>query len=312
LDFNDARNTLVTQSNTYDLILSQPSHPWLAGAAGVYTQEFWEIVRSRLNQGGIMGQWINLFRMDAATLSSIFQAFYSVFPHGLSLAVTRNGDLLLIGALEPLRFNPERMDRILAEPRVKAILGAHGLKTHRELLWYFAMSRRGALNAAADAVPNKDTNLLSEVRLAALRTNPRGADSPYVLLKKNMTLDLLPFLDPDIAVDWLYGQANYYLKAKSYSRANLAARQLMILDPVRGRAVTFERLSRMGKQEAAFRLYAEDQEWPDRTHQQQALALAEVGREDEAWHAVARIVDPADLARASTQLKKKLGKRNME
>ena len=71
LDFNDARNTLLVERTRYDLIVSQPSHPWLAGAANVFTRQFWEIVKSRLNERGVFGQWINLFKMDATTLRSL-------------------------------------------------------------------------------------------------------------------------------------------------------------------------------------------------------------------------------------------------
>lgn len=255
-----------------------------------------------------MGQWVNLFKMDAATLGSIFQAFYGVFPYGMSLAVTSTGDLLLIGSLKPVRFDPARMDRILAQPGIKATLGPRGLKTHRELLWYFAMSRRGALAAAGDAVPNKDTNLRSEVRLAALRSNPTGADDPYGLLKKNSTLDILPFLDPDIAADWLFVQAEYYLGSKSYSRADMAATQLTTLDPVLGHAVAYERLYRLGERKAAFELYAREQQWPSRIHLLQALALVDEGHTYKAWNTIARISDAAEFAKASDGLREKLAK----
>ena len=94
LDFNDARNTLLVERTRYDLIVSQPSHPWLAGAANVFTRQFWEIVKSRLNERGVFGQWINLFKMDATTLRSLFQAFYEVFPQGMSFANLHTGDII--------------------------------------------------------------------------------------------------------------------------------------------------------------------------------------------------------------------------
>ncbi|MCG6971166.1 MAG: fused MFS/spermidine synthase, partial [Gammaproteobacteria bacterium] len=65
LEFNDARNTLLTEDHTYDVIAAQPSHPWVARASNVFTLEFFQLVKSRLNEGGIYGQWVNLFNMDA-------------------------------------------------------------------------------------------------------------------------------------------------------------------------------------------------------------------------------------------------------
>ncbi len=308
LDFNDARNSLVVEPRTYDLIVSQPSHPWLAGAAGVYTQEFWGIVRARLQDGGIMAQWLNLFHMDTQTLRAIFQAFYAQFPHGLSFAETSTGDLLLIGSTKPLRFDVARMDTILAQPAIAAMLLPRGIETHRDLLWHFALSRAEALAAAGDAVPNTDTNLLSEVRLAALTSTPTGAENPSAFLRAHMQLDLIPYLGP-AAADWLYAQADYYFRLGSYARASMAAEQLATLDPLRGRGVAYERLWRLGRFEAAFALYAQEAEWPNRTHLQQAFALVDVGREDEAWRTIKRIRDPAAYRLAAARLSKKLAAR---
>ena len=74
---------LVVEDRKYDLIMSQPSHPWLAGTAGVFSREFWEITKSRLNDGGVFAQWVNLFRMDAPTLKSLLKSFFSVYPEGM-------------------------------------------------------------------------------------------------------------------------------------------------------------------------------------------------------------------------------------
>src|SRR5690606_23470347 len=64
LTFDDARSTLLMEQQSYDIIVSQPSHPWRSGAANLFTREFFEIVESRLNRGGIYAQWLALFRMD--------------------------------------------------------------------------------------------------------------------------------------------------------------------------------------------------------------------------------------------------------
>ncbi|WP_455209858.1 fused MFS/spermidine synthase [Kaarinaea lacus] len=107
LEFNDARNTLLTENHTYDVIAAQPSHPWVARASNVFTLEFFQLVSSRLNEGGIYGQWVNLFNMDATTLRSIIKAFYEVFPYGMSFANLETGDFLLFGANHKLVFDYE-------------------------------------------------------------------------------------------------------------------------------------------------------------------------------------------------------------
>ena len=292
LDFNDARNTLLVERTTYDLIAAQPSHPWLAGAANVFTRQFWQIVKSRLNDNGVFGQWVSLFKMDATTLRSLFQAFYQVFPHGMSFANLNTGDLVLIGSKQPLTFDYERMARILEQPRIRATLGTHNILTPADLLWYFALSRDEALVAAGNARPNTDTNIISEVRLSALTAQPTGDEDPYAFLRRHFHLDLIPYLGSN-AADRLYAQADRYFFWKDTALAGKAAQQLTRIDPVRGRGVEYEIAWRAQNFARAATLYAEHREWPDRTHQQHAQTLTRQGQFNEARKSLQRIKNPA-------------------
>lgn len=77
---NDARNALSLSSKRYDIVVSQPSHPWTGGAANLYTREFMQLAKQRLNPDGVYLQWINsqyidehLLRVLAATTTSVFK-----------------------------------------------------------------------------------------------------------------------------------------------------------------------------------------------------------------------------------------------
>lgn len=288
LDFNDARNTLLVEQTRYDLIVAQPSHPWLAGAANVFTLQFWEIVKSRLNEKGVFGQWVNLFKMDATTLRSLLQAFYQVFPNGMSFANLNTGDLVLIGARQALTFDHEHMAHILQQPKIRATLGTHEIFTPEDLLWYFALSRGEAIAAAGNARPNTDTNIISEVRLSALTEQPTGVEDPYAFLRNNFHLDLIPYLGKN-AADRLYAQANRYISLKDTELAAKAALQLSKIDPVRGRGVDYELAFLAHDFARASALYARYQEWPDRTHAQHAELLARQGNLIKARKTIQRI-----------------------
>ncbi len=301
IDFNDARNTLLVENRTYDLIVAQPSHPWLAGAANVFTSQFWEITKSRLNHDGVFGQWVNLFKMDATTLRSLFKSFYSVYPYGLSFTNLHTGDLILIGSKQPITFDYERMAKIIEQPKIRATLGNHDIYTPADLLWYFALSRDEAIVAAGDARPNTDTNIISEVRLSALTSQPSGDEDPYAFLRRNFHLDLIPYLG-DKAADRLYAQADYYFLWNDPDLAEKAAEQLKKLDPVRGRGIEYELAWRAYDFSAATKLYDQYQEWPDRTHKQHALLLAKNGTIDGAWAAFKRIQNASVKNGAYAQL----------
>jgi hypothetical protein len=231
LSFNDARNSLLVERITYDIIVSQPSHPWMAGAGNLFTRRFFEIVKSRLNDEGIFSQWVNLFNMDATTLRAILQAFYGVFPHGFTFADDSTGDLLLFGSERPVLFDYATMKQRMAAPEIKKLLVRWRIEQPEALLWYFAVSRDEALQAAGDMAPNTDTRILSEVRLAGLTSDPKGNESPYLLLKNHFHLDVLPYLNLPDAAAMLYPAGQYFLKRGSPQRARMTVEQLTKVNP---------------------------------------------------------------------------------
>ena len=296
LEYNDARNTLLIENQHYDIIAAQPSHPWLARASNVFTKEFFEIVKSRLNEGGIYSQWVNLFNMDATTLRSIFKAFFDVFPNGMTFANLETGDLIMFGADHKLVFDYQQIAKRMAEPRIKKTLKWHGIYQPRDLLWYFALSRQEAIDVAGDIPANSDTNILSEVRLSALDGDGKGMENPYKFMRKNFSLDVTSYLDKDVP-QRLYSLADYFFEWNEPKLAVKAAKQLEKLDPVLARGIEYEKLWRELKYETAFELFAKYDQWPDRTYQQQALALAQLKRYQEAGYAAQKVRDQ-DLKRS--------------
>ena len=92
----DGRSHLLLSPRQYDVIVSEPSNPWMAGVASLFTREFFEAARSRLKSDGILCQWAHTYDITTADLRSIVRTFASVFPEG-ALWLVGGGDLLLIG-----------------------------------------------------------------------------------------------------------------------------------------------------------------------------------------------------------------------
>jgi spermidine synthase len=301
LVFNDARNTLLVEREKYDLIVSQPSHPWLAGSANVFTQDFWQIARGQMNPGGVFAQWISLFRMDAATLESLLKAFYNVFPEGVSFINSGSGDLILIGSTAKIEFDYARIDKALADPRIAAVLASKGIVGTQDLLWYFCLSRDEALAAAGSAIPNTDTNLLSEVRLSSI-SEPTGADDPYELLRRNFSFDVAPYLGPD-AADKLASLSAYFLDWNNYTNAGHAADRLAAIDPMRGRTAAYERLQALGDFSGAATLYGQYEDWPDQVHIEQAQLFSGLDLVNDAWVALSRAAPGLERDAAEAELR---------
>jgi spermidine synthase len=104
--FDDARNFLLTSSDKYDLIVSEPSNPWIAGIASLFTNEFYATVRERLAPGGIFVQWVQAYSLASTDLRMIVATFAPHFPEA-TLWRAEAPDFLLLGRTDtaPLRFD---------------------------------------------------------------------------------------------------------------------------------------------------------------------------------------------------------------
>ena len=118
----------------------------------------------------------------------------------------------------------------MALPRVKKTLAWHKIRQPQDLLWYFALSRREALEGAGDMRPNTDTNILSEIRLAAWHDDLTDDEDPYAFLLKHFALDLRPYLRPDKAAKQIYRVGALFLRRRAPKRAKMAVERLKDLD----------------------------------------------------------------------------------
>lgn len=230
LTIADARAVLVAEPERYDIVVSQPSHPWLAGAGNLYTREFFELADARLSDDGVFGQWVSLFGIDSATLGSVLAAFYEVFPHGFTMVNSRTADMLLFGSREPLLLDLDRIARRMEGLGNRTGLEAAGIRRARDLLLYFSLSRDEALAAAQGRPPNTDTRLLTETRLSALHQDPVGADRPITLIMKHYTFDLRPHLPAHTAARDLHQAGLLFLEWRSARNATMAAERLAEVD----------------------------------------------------------------------------------
>jgi spermidine synthase len=114
---NDARNFMLLTGERFDVIVSEPSNPWMTGAASLFTTEFFALARERLAPAGVYGQWVQLYSLTPAVLRSIVGAFTAVFPHTVVLQ-TSVADVLLVGSRAPLALDPDILARRMAMPGV--------------------------------------------------------------------------------------------------------------------------------------------------------------------------------------------------
>ncbi len=167
----DGRHALLLERHAgdagYDLIASQPSHPWVAGAANLFTEEFFALARERLTQEGVFSLWVNGFRTDPESILALVASFERIFPGALLVDAgwgQPRDSLLLLGARAPIRIDAARLAARLDEPRLHALLGLFALDRPEGIL---SLSEGPAASFAAlspDAA-NTDDNAFFETRI---------------------------------------------------------------------------------------------------------------------------------------------------
>jgi spermidine synthase len=98
--YDDARHFMLTNRDRFDIITSDPIHPWVKGSAALYSREYFELVRRRLNPGGLVTQWVPLYQSSESTIKDELATFMTVFPGATVWANRDHGlgyDLVLMG-----------------------------------------------------------------------------------------------------------------------------------------------------------------------------------------------------------------------
>ncbi|MBC7173010.1 MAG: methyltransferase domain-containing protein, partial [Polyangiaceae bacterium] len=131
---DDARAQLAfAEAGSYDAIVSQPSHPWFAGASALFTREFFLEVKRALREGGVLSQWINVFRMDATGLRSLLATLRSVFEHAVAF-MAEDSSLVVLASDRPIVFDRRIEARFDASPELLRYFGPYRLDGTTALL----------------------------------------------------------------------------------------------------------------------------------------------------------------------------------
>jgi predicted membrane-bound spermidine synthase len=163
----DAREVLLATPERYDIIFSEPSNPYRAGIASLFTEEFYRASKARLNNGGVFLQWLQAYAVEPSTIRTIFATIGHVFPN-VETWHTDSGDLLLVATEQPIVYDVDAIRRrVSMEPFASAlshvwdVQGAEGFLSH--FVATDAMTRAIAKN---EALRNTDDQPLIEFGFA--------------------------------------------------------------------------------------------------------------------------------------------------
>ena len=155
LHIDDAKSFLATCNRTYDIIVSEPSNPWVSGVSGLYSREFFARIKNHLNDDGILVQWFHRYESDLSIVASIFRALREHFPN--CHFYFSGSDCITIAAKSPsvdLRLKRD----VFSIPRLAKRLGEMGFTSCADLsaLRFSSEKTMDALTALSPAPPNSD------------------------------------------------------------------------------------------------------------------------------------------------------------
>jgi len=138
---DDAKSYFAASPTRYDLILSEPSNPWVSGVSGLFTDEFYRRVRGYLAPGGVFGQWLHLYEIDDGLVLGVLSALHRNF-RSYAIHYTNDSDLLIVASMAPTLPTPDwsvatrpgiAADLARFRPLTPEVLGATLVATRAEL-----------------------------------------------------------------------------------------------------------------------------------------------------------------------------------
>ena len=182
--YDDARHFIATTREKFDIITSDPIHPWVKGSAVLYSKEYFDLCRQRLNPGGFLTQWVPFYESDRAVVQTEIATFFAAFPEGTIWGNTDDGygyDTVMLGQAEPLRIDVDTVQQRLDRPDHAAVhqaLASLDLGSAFTLLSTYAGRQPDLKVWLEHAEINRDSSLRLQY-LAGMQLNSNKGSASY-------------------------------------------------------------------------------------------------------------------------------------
>jgi len=163
--YDDARRFILTSKENFDIVTSDPIHPWVKGMSSIYSKQYFELVKKHLRPGGIVTQWVPLYESDLATVKSELATFFDVFPNATVWSNDINGegyDVVLLGTVEPLHLDVDELEARWSSPeyaRVAQSISSVNLHNVTDILATYAGRATDMKSWLAGADINEDMSM---------------------------------------------------------------------------------------------------------------------------------------------------------
>ncbi|TMA57574.1 MAG: hypothetical protein E6J75_07370 [Deltaproteobacteria bacterium] len=160
---DDARHMLLASEDTYDVILSEPSHPWVTGVSNLFTREFFQLARVRLRPDGVFAQWVQAYEISFETYRTILATFQSVFPEVFVFVPPGTQDCILVGSRRRPRLDLAELERRWTREGAREEGARIGLGRAEHLLAVAYLGPDAVRTIVQGAPLNTDDNMYVEI-----------------------------------------------------------------------------------------------------------------------------------------------------
>src|SRR6185503_13514312 len=158
---NDGRNFIYTTDEKFDVIVSEPSNPWLTGVANLFTLEYFKRGAERLKDDGLFGQWLQLYEMAPEDVRTLVATFRAAFPH-VYVFRGAEGDLMLLGSKRERKLDMSVIRSHFDNPKIAADLKRINTTRPADIISRFYLGPDEVSNLSNGAPLNTDNNALIE------------------------------------------------------------------------------------------------------------------------------------------------------
>jgi spermidine synthase len=158
----DGRNHLALTNRQYDVIISEPSNPWVSGQANLFTREYFELAKKHLKKGGLMCQWVQAYSMSSVDFKTVVHTFNTIFPHATVWEASFGGDYLLIGSPQDLNVDYQMLIDRLGSGKMKAHLARMNIRDLASFMNKLIITGEGIVLYTKGSPLHTDDNALLE------------------------------------------------------------------------------------------------------------------------------------------------------
>lgn len=183
IEMNDGRNFLLASPKTYDVIVSEPSNPWQTGVCNLFTREYFQLCKQRLNNQGVFALWSQIVEVPGENVRSVLSALHEVFPY-CAVLLMNDFDLVALGSCSPISLDLDKLRANLQNKDIAKVFNQAGIDSPEALAERFVICPAGIDKFVAGAAPNIDDTNKLEYEVGRIYENSNSLNKNREMFEK--------------------------------------------------------------------------------------------------------------------------------